>query len=491
MKVADILALSFKNIKIDKLRNILVSSTIGIGVFLILIFSVMKNTVVEIEKMKSENNPEYRKITILPLLNTGNSQIVGIDLYSLNDLEKIKHVEAVNLVNEYHLEENEIINHHSDEYFLNERIGEYIWIDGIKIKDPEKKLFTAFDRFSLFDQTKVELAQKIDTNFSVYLCGRQLSNGNNALEVILDDVTAYRFSRCSNLIISRKEAINRMLNKSIEFVVNGEVINATIVGIYDYRSYMSQAISDTLEDKELMDSFINFTYSDAELNGSKELTQADICFPIFMNENLRRVIEKTYSGSLNGQELENFTNYQGRIEIIVDNISSIKEVTEKIKNDYSYFITSNEEQAQTAIDRMFFFKKIILLMGGIISTIALLTIINTMFMIVNERQHYMGVILVVGYNRASLIRIISAEAAWFGLFGNLVGVSLTFISKEIISSVLRNRLHESGLYRYISVELNTGYVVAVFTVSMLVIYIAGLLPTIYVSEKKTLDLLNN
>lgn len=492
MRVYDIFALSLKNVKIDKIRTVLVSVTIGLGVFLILIFSVMQNSAVEIEKMKSENNPEYRKVTILSLQdsNRKNYEAAGIDVYSLADITQMEHVKSVHLVNEFTSDDSDTVNYLSDQDLLKSRIGEAIWIDGIEIKSPEKKLWTAFDKFNPFDLTKIELAQMVNDSFSVYKCGRPLSNESNKLEVIMDDVTAYRFSRSKGLSITRNEAISRLLNKNISFFVNGQVINAVIVGIYDYKSYMSRPLSESLEDKQLMDAFENIVLDDEELNGSTPLTHADICFPIFMNENLRRVIEEVYTGKNNGVELALFQNYQGRVEVVVDNITNLESVTNRLKEKYSYFVTSKQDQAKTAINRMFFFKRIIMLIGIIIAVIALLSVINTMFMVIDERQHYIGVLMSTGYSKASVIKVITSEAVWFGIFGNMIGILLTVFAKEIFSLLIHKSLHEAELYKYVSIELNGRYILITVVISICITYFAGLLPAIKGSKRNPVDLLN-
>lgn len=484
MQIIDLVILSLKNIMMNKTRTFLVSFTMGIGIFMILIFSVMQDSVLDIEKIKSVNNPEYQKISISQSVSK-NTQY-GINLNEISDINNIKHVRSINLVNSYKMSMNEdnIANHAN--IIIEDAINDSIWINDIKVKCSEDKIYVMMDGFNPFDLTKIIQGQRKNPEFQVYLYGRELQNNSTNNEVIIDDITAFRLGSIGNRK-DRKEAIEYMLDKKILLNVYGQTVEAKIVGIYNYQAYMIRPQMETLEDKLIIESFENYKYTEEELLDG--LIDIEVCFPMFFNESIGINIDNiSAKNNLSIQSI--YEDYNGYIEVIVDDIVNLKEVTIALEEKLGdYLISSKINEAENALNSFIYFRKVLLIMGIIILIIAILTTINTVFMIIDERQYYMGQLLAIGFPKQQVLKIIIFEIVWMGLLGCIIGFLLTISGNTIIEFLLHSRLYESGLYKFINIRIDIFKVMVLMIISLVVTSCAGIIPVKFGTRQNTIELL--
>jgi len=94
----DSILLSLKGLSRKKLRSALVIILIFAGVFLLNVYAMMTNCIVDMEQIKAQDNIDYKRIIINPY-NSVTMEKSGITLYDLRDLKDIPNVASVSLNN--------------------------------------------------------------------------------------------------------------------------------------------------------------------------------------------------------------------------------------------------------------------------------------------------------------------------------------------------------------------------------------------------------
>ncbi len=473
----DYILLSLKGLSRKKLRSALVIILIFTGVFLLNVYAMMTNCIVDMEQIKAQDNIEYKRITIIPY-NGVIMEKNGISLYDLRDIKDIPNVASVSLNNtefepndKYELTINAIsINGtHFDRFFNS--------VNGDEADFPIFPLFDAFDPYNL---SKEQLIQKTDPVFSALLCGQwPIASAEN--EVALDSITAARFFSLdySGSIDYSSVCGGRLTVET----TNGEEIACIITGVYDYRILMDYKTTKSLEEMEFEQNYVRFRYTADELE-NRSFFANNICFPLMINETLASKVYKAIDGGISNKPPV-FEFFYGTVDVMVDSIDNAESVVDMLEK-YGYLVSSQIDLAKNAVQRFFFYKETILLVGVTISVITIIQLLSVMAMIVNERKKYMVMLSRIGFRKINIAHIITGEMIWIGLIGSLLGLFGCFISKFVFESLIEHGLAESGLYKYISLGVTPVMVFTTLAICVVLCYIIGMATSILTLKNKTI-----
>ncbi|MGN0379266.1 MAG: ABC transporter permease [Butyrivibrio sp.] len=453
------LALSLKGFMSNRIRGILVIIMVCISTILINTYVMMSNCIVDLESMKAENNIQFRKITITPY-DAATRKESGIRVYDLYDIKQIPHVESVCFGSFDYGDESK--------YNFNKIIINNIELSEFVIDDRVSP-FSLGILYQNFDAYNISLAKNIknERNRDVIVSG--VEPEADKYEVMLDFVTAKRFFQterydeiCGRNIIFKRE--------------NGEEVLAAIVGIYDYLVYSQYKSTYSTEEMTLISNFESYIYDDEEIQNN-DFTSTDINYPILISEALALELYRT-SDNVYGR-LPAFEKYYGTVDVMIDDIDNVEVVMQKL-NEYGYYVESKVDMAKNAVDKFFFYKKMMLIIGIMLATITIIQMSNLMSMIINERKKYMDMLWKLGYLKWKISDIVSGEIVYMGLIGGLCGILITYCLKFVFLSQIRHALEESGLYRYIDIDLPVYAIVLTVISIMCICYIIGKISSLIV-----------
>ena len=433
----DLLALSFKGFLQKKRRNILIIFMICIVVMLLNMYVMMTTCITDMESIKAQDNIEYRRISMYPMnISTGEKK--GICLYDLVDIKDIQGIESVSLsTNTW----KSAFQQNIDKIIINGM--EFIKFNNIVNGHVDEfKFQPLFDSFDPYNVAEEKWIRKFEPTYSALLFGRWPHNSSEN-EIAIDSITASRF-----FFSDTYESLNysEVCDKTVIIITNdGESIECKITGVYDYRVFFGASITKSEEDIQLEEAMLRFRYSQQEIEEGL-FYSSDILYPIYLNESLAQKV--LTSGDNTNRNFGDFLECYNLIDIMVDDIDNIESVTDELES-YGYLLTAETEIAQNAVQRFFFYKNAILLIGIILFLVCILQQISVMIMIVHERTKYITMLSRLGFRKKQIAFIITGEMLWMGFIGSILGIVLCFVSKYFFMHQIQHQLAESGLYRYI------------------------------------------
>lgn len=186
-----------------------------------------------------------------------------------------------------------------------------------------------------------------------------------------------------------------------------------------------------------------------------------------------------YAGGMAGGSATQMKGYNQAI-VKVKDIDSVTGVLDKIKamgyEAYSPIQMLDEMKKQSAGLR-----QILGGIGAMAFIIAVIGIINTMYMSIYERTREIGIIKVIGARLRDIRRIFMMEAGWIGAFGGIFGVGLS-----LLLSMALNRFNISiggqvlwmpqGQQQLPSSYIPLWLMVAAPTCALVTSFLAGFLP---------------
>lgn len=453
----DELKLSLKNLFAGKKSALFTASVVALAIYLVLTFSLMQNCALDTERLSGENNPEYKKIFVSCREGTINLYKFRQDL---GEIPVSKHISSVSLERAKH-DDGGSLSFNTEAYELAD-VLEGFHLGSYSIQQPEETLETVFKGFNAYSAVNLEMLKTRDPKAEEFPLGRMLDNSSLEFEVIIDNITAKRFGG--------KEGKD-WLQEKVTFTTKTVTIEANIVGLYNYYLYCPKKITETGE-LEDWSSFEDFMFSEEELN-SLEFPYSEINGPIFMNESLRKEIAMA-GKTAPGDQFPFFSAFQGRILLTVQDIRHLEQVSDSF-TELGYYISSETNNAKSAIERMFFFKNIMAFIGFIIATISFLNLVNTMFTIVAEKQKYIGIMRSLGFSKGSVLRIICYESIWIGLFSLIAGFTLAIVTKYLFAGFLASVLAESGVHQYVKIGFTPSVALGVIVLTLFLTLLASLL----------------
>ncbi len=425
----DILYLGLKNIKNSPVRTCLASSIITLAVVLVLVFSAMEYTVISHKEIKAHSQYELRQLTIY---DYSDHRIAVDDLLAIQEINSVEGV---------------LLDYNIPGY-------EQILIDNVPI-DYINGLWGAHQGFDLFDRGKWQEEELNNPSFIPILLGRAFEKDQDAYEVILPGAVFRQ--QGSDLEFNLQDLIGRDLTLTI----NECPITANIVGIYSYKL----SPHDFMTTYDPPRDFVGFDSNS---------------FPILLNEPFAKKAFQLHHIN------EAYIPHSALIT--VRDIAQVEETASIIEDRFGYYVHSDITAARQVVDGLFFYRKLLGTTALFVFVIAMISIINTMFMVLRERVRFIAVLKMLGFTKSDIVCILSTEAILIGLIGALTGIIFSYVIQGMISVIISNLL-DASIRNLVSFQMPHSVILRTLLSSVLLAWLAGLIPAILGSRMQPLSCL--
>ena len=444
--IMDIVHLSIKGMEQKKSRSVLVVIFVMLSVFLINAYVMLSSCVVNIEKGKTLDRVDYRTIMIYPKRDN-NGKEIGIRIYDLCNLKKMKWVQCVYMgslgipedvdssVTEVELNGQRFIRGYRENPNLVDDSGNVVSLDGMMFQ-----IGTLYEKFDPYNLEIEKHIQKKYPEYKVVLSGHWPAKDN---EVMISQNTFFAFVESGDDDYNYSDACGKPISLKLG---TGEVLDCIISGVYE-----EYILSDETDAERAIKSYNyipRYTAENGKIRDSK-----DIHGQMFVSEQLSNKIYATEGKQSIGRNPV-LNNYTGRVYVTVESLDKVEEVIEGLKQ-YGYETESDYSNAVNLVDRFFFYKKILLLIGVAIGIVALIQVANILLMIVNEKKEYMVMLSNLGFTGRMITDVISFELVWLSLSGAFGGLMMCVILKYFYLFLVYHRLENVDIYR--SIEMNVSF----------------------------------
>lgn len=120
----------------------------------------------------------------------------------------------------------------------------------------------------------------------------------------------------------------------------------------------------------------------------------------------------------------------------------------------------------------------LILFGSISALVASIGIINTMIMSIYEQTKEIGIIKAIGASNFQVLIIFLIQSALIGLFGGILGLSITFLIMKVLDPFIVDALAKQGfldISQFFHFQLGNALIIALS--SILVGILAGIYPS--------------
>lgn len=315
---------------------------------------------------------------------------------------------------------------------------------------------------------------KININKNEYIIRnnineQMLSEINKLNPKLLDGITYYRdidndFKNISYIIPNKgyfKILYGRLNQNKNEVLLLLDQNNAINENVADYLNIKSLNYEDAINKKIII--------------SNKELIITGI-----VNSN------NNYFSSLNGVLYSNdlFTEEITDIYLFAKDYHSKDEI-KRVLNEYNVV-----DNAKSVIDltssliKSITYILIIFCFISLLVSIIMISIIS--YINVLERYNEIGIMKSLGTRKKDIKRLFIIENNIIGLFSAIISAGFTFLLSKIINKYIASKIEITNL-----INLNYQIVIAIILLSLLLTYIASLIPAIKASNKKIIDILHN
>lgn len=487
--LADMLSLSLKSLGGKKYRSVLIICFVFFSIFLINAYSMLSNCVIDLEKGKTIENIEYRRIKIYSKNDSearesngiwikDNADKTGIRIYDLADLKNIPNVVSVSesgtlvpsnvrsKVAEIKLCDTKFVSIGltvNNENGAREHTGGYV--------PGDFQFITLYDKFDPYDLEVEEYLAKKFPGYQAVLAGDWPKEDN---EIMIPKSIAAMW-----LLSTRPEPdFSEACGAKVELILDsGEIINCVVCGVCD--DYVPYYKSELTELEEYVEHRLNYLpkYSAKE----DKVTDSTQFGTVYISEGLSsQIYERTDGWSLGRNPI--LENYLSTVEVTVSSLDKVEAVLTELEK-YGYETESEYENAVHLVDRFFFYKNILLLLGLSLAIVTFFQIVNLLIMILDEKRRYMTMLMKLGFSKWMTSGIISLEMVWVVVIGGVFGLFACELLGYGFLALVQHQLADEALYR--SVNMSVSPVMALGTVvgGGLVTLVLGLIISLLTIKK--------
>lgn len=448
MKILDYFKMSILNLNKRKLRTIINTFSISVGVMLIVTMlslgtgfeSFFMSKVKELNNLKhvvvqstEYQNPDDLSIALSETNENGDIDIDNIfkekpiTTDTISKLSSDKRVEDITV--KYEAEVSEVI-------FGEKKAKE------IKLAFYDGDFYLDSELESLEEKAKNDTLKAIDTPINYIYEGRELTNEDKN-SVMLPEAFVRNTLQVEDVSsVIGKEITIKSLIPDYENTKTFEK-KLKIVGVIDQRFYQP----DFIVSKDVMEQVKNFETDSSTTLGARGADS---------------------------------------IELSVKEVSDVPELTSFIENELNHNTESVSTVAKT-VDRVLLGVKVALsLLGIIVISIASLDVINTMIMSIHERTKMIGLMRATGASKRDIQTLFLVESATIGLLGGIVGVVFSYFGLMGIKGLLTYAINyfeitDMTIVNEITkLDMPTALFTIAFAITLTVI--AGIYPSIKASK---------
>ncbi|MDX9739051.1 MAG: FtsX-like permease family protein [Candidatus Dojkabacteria bacterium] len=176
---------------------------------------------------------------------------------------------------------------------------------------------------------------------------------------------------------------------------------------------------------------------------------------------------------------EEYISNIGYFQLYVDTKDGkTKEIERYIDEDLGLFVISSETILGFVDTLTAGLTLSLILFGSISALVASIGIINTMIMSIYEQTKEIGIIKAIGASNLQVLIIFLIQSALIGLFGGILGLSITFLIMKVLDPFVVETLAQQGfldISQFFHFQLGNALIIALS--SILVGILAGIYPS--------------
>jgi putative ABC transport system permease protein len=148
------------------------------------------------------------------------------------------------------------------------------------------------------------------------------------------------------------------------------------------------------------------------------------------------------------QELTGNPGHLSQIFIKVDDPKGAQAVVDQLRAKYKGYqiYTMEEFTSMLSISNVGMLKSFIAVVIGVAVVVGFIVVFMAMYTAVLERTREIGILKAVGGSSALILNILFRETLLLALFGSVVGIGLTYMSKWLMEDVVRASLVQETVY---------------------------------------------
>jgi lipoprotein-releasing system permease protein len=198
-----------------------------------------------------------------------------------------------------------------------------------------------------------------------------------------------------------------------------------------------------------------------------------------------------YIGFADAQKITNLQNNQiTNFEIMLNDVTLSPKISKQLETylGYPYFTSTVYEMHRSIFSWIELQKEPIPIILGLIIIIAAFNIVTTLLILVIEKVRSIAVLRALGINRSDIVKIFVKLGISLGLWGSLIGTSITLVFSILQKNFELIRLNGDIYFLdVLPVEIIPMHYVIVIAVSFLLSFIATLIPAIIASRLNPLQ----
>jgi lipoprotein-releasing system permease protein len=198
-----------------------------------------------------------------------------------------------------------------------------------------------------------------------------------------------------------------------------------------------------------------------------------------------------FIGFADAQKITNLQNNQiTNFEIMLNDVTLSPKISKQLETylGYPYFTSTVYEMHRSIFSWIELQKEPIPIILGLIIIIAAFNIVTTLLILVIEKVRSIAVLRALGINRSDIVKIFVKLGISLGLWGSLIGTSITLVFSILQKNFELIRLNGDIYFLdVLPVEIIPMHYVIVIAVSFLLSFIATLIPAIIASRLNPLQ----
>jgi putative ABC transport system permease protein len=196
------------------------------------------------------------------------------------------------------------------------------------------------------------------------------------------------------------------------------------------------------------------------------------------------------SGSFLSVEGSSFSATYPQVTVITESDELYVQVKDTIQN-MGFRTFSFVDRLEELQDFFFYFDLALGMIGMIALVVAALGIINTMVMSIIERTREIGILISLGADQADIRRLFLVQASVIGAAGAIFGIICGWIGTRIVSEIAQVIMVNRGLQRFEFFDFPLWLVIAALIVGITVSLLAGLYPAARAARVNPVDALRS
>jgi lipoprotein-releasing system permease protein len=290
-------------------------------------------------------------------------------------------------------------------------------------------------------------------------------------------------------LISSKEFVDGIILEGVNDSFKSQVKNNIIKGEFSFSDKNSKEI---IIGKKLADKLNVDLGGEVIIYTIKDYSKKDFSFPEVNKFKVKAIYETGMAQyddlivyvpyATAGAILKLPENYATSIEIILNDVSKVRSIQDKIETliDYPYNFTSNFYELHSSIFAWIEIQKEpIPLVLGLISIVAIFNIITILLITIVEKTKSIAILRTLGLGRRSILQIFMMQGLKIGLKGVIIGSSIA-ITFSILQLNFKLIKLQGSIYFLDSVpiEINWLHYLLVFIFTLTITIIATITPAL-------------